>query len=72
LTPQFNQNVQRLINFLNNNKFIKIYINYPNQGVIAHRPICPDKPNLICGYGDATRNGFWVGMLRKEGIVQSF
>ncbi|OAG27029.1 hypothetical protein [Thermodesulfatator autotrophicus] len=55
-----------------NDEFIKIYVNYPNAGVVAHRPICPDRPNLISGYADATENGFWVGMFRREEIIYAF
>ena len=55
-----------------NDNFFKIYINYPSSGVVAHKPICPDKPNLIVGYGDATYNGFWVGMFSKEEINNAF
>lgn len=55
-----------------NDYFIKAYINYPNKGVVLHRPICPDKTNLISGVGDATENGFWVGMIKKDEIIRNF
>jgi len=28
--------------------------------------------NLIAGYGDATVNGFWIGMFLREEIVTTF
>ena len=55
-----------------NDNFFKIYINYPNSGIIAHKPICPDRPNLVAGYGDATDNGFWIGMFSKAQINNTF
>ena len=51
--------INEMLNSANpNDNFFKIYINYPNSGIVAHKPICPDRPNLITGYGDATNNGF--------------
>ena len=55
-----------------NDNFFKIYINFPNSGVVAHRPCCPDRPNLIAGYADATASGFWVGMFSKQEIIDIF
>ena len=55
-----------------NDDFIKVYITYPSKGAVLHRPICPDKTNLISGVGDATESGFWVGMVKKADIVNKF
>ncbi len=53
------------------NTFIKVYINYPTNEIKAHRPYCPGT-NLISGIGDATDNGFWIGMLRRDQIIKEF
>ena len=65
--------VQNMIQSSNlNDDFIKVYITYPGKGVVLHRPICPDKTNLISGVGDATENGFWIGMVKRADIVNKF
>lgn len=65
--------VQDMIRSINpNDDFLKVYINYPSKGVVLHRPICPDKTNLISGIGDATDNGFWIGMMKKSEIINKF
>ena len=50
---QKNINLYSIADLMNssspNDEFIKIYIHYPNAGVVAHRPVCPDRPNLISG-----------------------
>ena len=55
-----------------NDQFIKVYITYPGKGVVLHRPICPDKNDLISGVGDATESGFWAGMLKRDDIISKF
>lgn len=29
-----------------NEDYVKVYINFPNKGIVAHKPICPDKTNI--------------------------
>ena len=55
-----------------NDSFIKVYINFRNKTVVVHKPVCPDKPNLISGFGDASENGFWIGMLEKAQVNSTF
>lgn len=52
--------------------FLKVYISYSSKGIVAHKSICPDKPELIVGFGYTTKYGFWVGMLRKDQVISAF
>ena len=55
-----------------NDEFVKVYVNYPNSMVRAHRPICPDGMSLVAGIGNATIRGFWVGLLQRSQIISKF
>jgi len=55
-----------------NDNYVKVYLNYPSKGIVAHKPICPDKPNMTSGIGDASDNGFWIGMLNKDQVIAQF
>jgi hypothetical protein len=49
-----------------------ILLTHSGNGIVAHKPICPDKPEPVSGFGQATHNGFWVGMMRKDQIINKY
>ncbi len=57
-----------------NDSFVKVYINFNPRikKVMAHKPTCSAQANLISGIGEATENGFWIGMLKRDQIIRGF
>ena len=54
------------------NVYVKIFVNCFGRGIVAHRPLCPDRPGLISGFGDAGETGFMFGMLLKSQMLERF
>lgn len=53
-------------------RYLKVFVNCPGRGIVAHRPLCPDRPHLISGFGDACETGFLFGMLDKAQLMTRF
>ena len=52
--------------------FMKVFVNCPGRGIVAHRPLCPDRPQLVSGFGEACETGFLFGMLEKDQVMARF